>query len=223
MKAIPNAEPILLEEVPALKSHLAELFDDYVYQYVGSLGKKPVSSDVDIIIDYPMNKFLDSCDPMIKANAKISAGFNLVSLPHIFNGKIIQLDLFFMEESDSWMWNRFMYSGSKERNQLLMAAVICKTKKFIQPGTWEQYNIRLNTGLWKVTKTNYSQRGQPIKNPRLLGQQFISNSPAYIYDMLEIPWEPSGSFEYLWENLKDNEEVVAKFNDYRSNVNKSLN
>lgn len=213
-KAIKNAAPILLEEVQELKNILETfVLDGYEYEYVGSIGKKEVSSDVDVVICSNMFDFFNN-HPELKVNAILSKGFNLASIPLDFKGEIIQLDIFFSEDLK---WSEFILGGNRDRNQLLMAAVIVKSYFPLTKYSWEQKNIRIPSGVWYVEKTNMSTTGNRLVKTRILKEKFCSASLEYISDLIDCPIFKLRSFELLFEHFREDAPIMEKFYDYQSN------
>jgi hypothetical protein len=214
MKAIKQASPILLEEVPALKNVLeAFVLNGYQFEYVGSLGNKPISSDVDVVIQTSRSDFFKS-RPELLPDAKFYPGFNLASVPIPFNGKVIQLDLFFTEDIK---WSKFILSGNRDRNQLLMAAVISKTRQYLDVGVWEQMNIRIPSGVWNVIKTDEGPSGVKLKKPNIISEEFTSNSPKFIFELINVPYTGNPTYEYLLSYLEKDESVMVRFHNYQNN------
>ena len=111
-----------------------------------------------------------------------------------------------------------MLSGNRDRNMLLMSAVICKTKKKIDDCSWEQMNIRIPSGLWRVIKTDASYSGAKLKHSKIIRQEFISSSPGYIFDLIKLPYKHDIDFNDLLYLLEDNKDVMTKFEEYKSNL-----
>lgn len=209
MKAIKEAVAIHIDDVDAIKEIIDNILAGINYEYIGSIGKKQYSSDVDVIVE---GNPVDTISHLFP-DAIHKPGFKLISIGVPFKNNVIQLDVFY---TDNMEWSRFIYSGDKNRNQLLMAALICRTKIKLDQYTYQQSNIRLTSGVWDVTKTTLSKTGKPIKTPRLLSETFLSADPKYIYNELGCKTEDY-SFEYLWNRFRYDQEIMDKFKDYQSN------
>lgn len=213
-KAIKDASPIYLNEVPDLKNILEHfVLNNYEYAYVGSIGSKTISGDVDVVLRSNINDFFDS-RPELRRSAKISHGFNLASIPIPFNGKTIQLDVFFTDDLE---WSKFILSGNKDRNQLLMAAIIVKSWLPLTEHSWEQKNIRIPSGVWYVEKTNISTVGNRLAKSRILNEAFCSSSLAYISDLVDCPIVKFYTFETLFEHFQNDVKILEKFYGYQAN------
>jgi hypothetical protein len=205
-KAIKHSVPIHISQVESVKEFVNQFLSGNEFEYIGSIGKKEFSSDVDVVIKTSPNFFKHV------GKSVWSGGLNIRSIPLPFNGKTIQLDLFFTENME---WSKFILLGNKQRNQLLMAHIIASSKVWIDEHTFRQFNIRVPTGLWGVTKTVLSEKGNLLKNAKILNAYFSTDNPNEICKQFGLEYDKCLNFEDLWEQVKDNELTINRYKEYQ--------
>ena len=217
-KAIKNAQPIQKFEVEAVKNLVNDFLKGLSFKYIGSLGFKETSSDVDVVVkDVNFPQLIETIEERT-LEYKYSPGFGLLSVGLEFRDKVIQLDIF---NTKDFGWSDFMFGGNRQRNQLLMAIIVGQTKQFTDKTTYNQYNLRVDSGLWKTTKTTVNSKGQPLKNPKIIDSQWVTSNPTQILTMFHIPQHIVHDFNLLLEYYDSDtnpfrHEIMNKFREYQN-------
>ncbi len=248
-KAIKSSEPInetdLLNCYELFKSEVLfnsfNLIEPFDFIPIGSFNKKvegDLYSDIDIAINSKSISYEFFKKWVIgRFDHKLSPGFNQISIGYPFDQKIVQIDLMFR---DNLEWAKEMYHSPNfklneskfkgvYRNMLLMSVVTSNSFEPIDELTYKQNSLRLDTGLWKTTKTYWnSTHTKILKNPRLIPEEdeFITNDFSELKrilfhdDRIKID-----TFERLFKiisflDIKD--VVLLKFNEYLRSNNLSL-
>jgi len=226
MKAIKTSQPLLLSEVEEFKRivsmNLLQAFPIHDFCFIGSVGKKLESNDVDIAVVGSYRGTLDILNEL-GFEIKESIGFNIISFGYPFNDKIIQVDLMFTENLE---WSEFMYYSPNlmigeskykglYRNMLLSDIAVVESKQWISELDFRQCSIVMNKGLFTTTKTYRSKiRTRPeLKNPRILSQEFISHDVPQMLKILRLS-DSCQTFEQLYAQVQDRPtkaEITAKF------------
>lgn len=219
-KAIKTSQPIHISEVEAVKRLVDDFLVGLTFKYIGSLGKKENSSDVDVVVlDVNFPQLIETIEERC-LEYKYSAGFGLLSVGLEFRDKVIQLDIFNTKSLD---WADFIFSGNRQRNQLLMAVIVGQSKQQIDKTTYRQYNLRIDSGLWLTTKTPINSKGQPLKNPKTIDSSWLMSNPYVILSMFNIPKHIVHDFDLMLEYYDNEEnpcrdEIMQKFKEYERNI-----
>lgn len=238
-KGLFNSKPIHISQVDSLECNLETFFHllglkREEWCFVGSIGKKEFSNDVDVAVKFDRDGEFEEWVQLFRdlnLEIKTSKGFNLISVGYQFESRTIQLDLFLTKDLS---WTKYMlYSpnlstgeskfGGIYRNLLMMATSISETKTFIDEYTWEQDQIELFTGWYRVKKTVKSKDGKILKNPRILERCLLATDPYFIFSSLGL--EKVYTFEDLLFQVKNKQrfkEIKYKFEEYCKNLNLEL-
>jgi len=226
MKAIKTSQPLLLSEVEEFKRtvsmNLLQAVPIHDFCFIGSVGKKIESNDVDIAVVGSYRGTLDILNEL-GFEIKESIGFNIISFGYPFNDKIIQVDFMFTENLE---WSKFMYYSPNlmvgeskykglYRNMLLSDIAIVENREQLSYCDFEQYSIVMGKGLFKTIKTTRSVKGfgKELKNPRILSQVLITDDPIEMLKILRLS-DSCQTFEQLYAQVQDRPtkaEITAKF------------
>lgn len=239
MKAIKSAGIISLSNLPYIQFELDRfllklgLKKDIDFCYIGSAGKREYSSDLDIAILRNQNlisefkKYIEDFGYEVKE----SIGFRQLSFGFpMQDDEIYQVDLMFTDNLD---WSTFIYYSPNlllgessykgvYRNLLLMSTMIVLSKNG-NDKEFEQDSIRLHEGLVRVKKSYLSLKGNFLKTPRIVTEEFITNdvdkilSRILIFNRLDAL-----TFERLLDKIKitwilEFDSIIEKFKDYCKN------
>lgn len=175
--------------------------------FIGSFGHAEYSSDVDIL-------YLGSMEDLgnIPFEHNFYKGFNQLCIAFPINDKIIQVDFMF---TTSFGWSKFVYINSPEskykgvfRTMLIMAIVVSRTKQTFDNGDYKQVSVRLTSGGWTTVKNSKG---------KILSADFLTNDPLEICKLVGIDYNKTSTFEEIYDQVKDDERVIQKFNEYGSN------
>lgn len=221
-KSIFYCRPINLEDSAFIAEKVTNLLAGagLTHKIVGSLGKVPISGDVDVIVNCTIPEFFNKFPWLYTDHIKISSGFHMISMPMEFVGYDygpLRLDIFCIQDM---RWGEFIMSAGTKRNQLMMAALISKTKEQLfsgSPNEWLQLNIRVPSGVWLVHKTDLGTSGTKLTKSRIIKEEFVSDSPSYIASILGCTVDDLNSFDRLYELFKDDQTVMDRFNNHQIN------
>jgi hypothetical protein len=106
-----GAVPVLASEIPQVLAFVSELSEIPIEDLhpVGSTGKTPWSSDVDLAVDvtkYPVDKYHAILSAKLGPRAWLNFGTMVASYAIPINDKVIQVDLMF---TDNLEWAKFAY------------------------------------------------------------------------------------------------------------------
>lgn len=232
MKAIKSSTPIYINNLVEFKqeihSKLIRGLGIEQYEYIGSMGKRELMSDIDIAVigDY---SFVKSNIEKSGLEFKLSQGFNQISFGFPFKNQIVQVDLMFSENLE---WSKFIYyspnllEGESKykgiyRNLLFADILRAETKNWINETEYNQLTIQFNKGLFLTSKSHLSEKGNVLKTPLVLQSKFITNDPDEFLQILRLN-DFSFTFEQVYDQLKDRAleaKIKANFKETCNNLN----
>jgi len=211
---------------------------------LGSFGKKPLNQkygDLDIAVKTNLS-FEDVANRMEhlgKFETIRMPGFNQVTIGYPIKGdpnSICQVDLML---TSNITWSKFAYDSPNLRaeeskykgaySSFMKMSIISEGLKKIEKQDengftieYSMVSMRLNSGLWKVTKTHQGKKGL-IKTAKILKEEFITNNPDEVLEMMFgkiFDKSKTANFEYIWEYMLNNpffpykhklSEIISKF------------
>lgn len=194
-------------------------FEVQDYRFIGSIGKKELSNDVDIAVDGDINEVVEILK-MNEYDYVVRKGLNQVSVGWPFKNQIVQVDLMFGSNLD---WLEYIYYSPNllkheskykgvYRNLLLSALIITESRKVIDEFNLEQNILRLDSGLFWVHKRFNNKKTKS----EIIEEKFITNEPLRMLEILRL----NGlclTFEQLHCQIKERclyDEIIAKFQMY---------
>jgi len=212
---------------------------------IGSFGKKPINQrygDLDIALKTNLS-FEDVANRMEhlgKFETIRIPGFNQVTIGYPIIGDsengIAQVDLML---TDNLEWSKFVYKSpnfklneSKYKgaySSFMRMSIISEGYKKVNSQDekgftieYEMLSMRLNSGVWKVTKTHQGKKGL-IKTAKIKSEEFISNNSDEVIELMfgkTFDKSKTSNFEYIWDYMLNNPffphkkklpEILSKF------------
>lgn len=238
-KGLFNSTPIHISQVETLEIQLENFFSSVglerqYWAFVGSIGKKEFSVDVDVAVQINDSEGLvDWAETFeqIGLEYKISKGFNLISLGFplrlepLQESQIIQVDLFLTQHLDWVKFIRYapnLSAGESKfegiyRNLLLSAIAITESRQ-VSGNTIRQFVIRFDEGLFAVVKERQSETA---KTSKVVQEYFVTADPEEFASFLDLKF-PIKTFEQVWVQVRNRNkfsEIKERFEKF-CNMNK---
>ena len=232
MEAIHNllggCQPITEEEINKVFNEISIRLNELGLKFcaLGSFNKKKegeLYNDLDIAIEMPFDNGLDIVKKICLDNedtikfGKSNDKFNTVSIGYKINDEYnAQVDFMFCDNIEfaafAFHSPNFKLDESKYKGMyasILLQSIIRNIpirKTYFEDGTlkeWSYYSLSQKDGLHKKTKTFLGAKGNRIKNPKLLENEFITNNPNEIISIIseDIDFETVWSFEKLLDYI----------------------
>lgn len=227
-----NSTPLHISKVDSFEESITNWFEMVglerkYWTFIGSIGKKEFSGDVDIAVLEKENRGLEFWKELIEKlglDFKVVKGFNQISFGYPFEGQTIQVDLMLSQDLE---WSKFIYyspnlsTGESEfkgiyRNLLLSSLIITESRVEIDKYTCNQHILRLNEGLVAVTKSFINDFDEITKVSKIINEKFITNKSSEICKMYDLQ-EPILTFEQLWNQVivrSKVEEIKERFEKF---------
>lgn len=240
-KGLFNSLPIHISQVETLEIQLENFFSSVglerqYWAFVGSIGKKESSRDVDVAIQINDSEglvdWVETFD-QIGLDYKISKGFNLISfgfplqLKPLLESHIIQVDLFLTRHLDWVKFIRYapnLSAGESKfegiyRNLLLSAIAITESRQ-VSGNTIRQFVIRFDAGLFAVIKERQSETAKASK---VVQEYFVTADPEEFASFLDLKF-PIKTFEQVWVQVRNRNkftEIKERFEKFcrMNNIN----
>ncbi len=212
-----NSKPLHISKVGLFGVSIANWFETVGleqenWSFIGSLGKKEFSGDVDIAVLSGYNDDLNDWAEIfeqLELDYKIFKGFNQISFGYPFEGQIVQVDLMLTQDLD---WSKFIYyspnlsSGESKyggiyRNLLLSSLIISESRFETTDGNIEQFILRLDRGLFWVTKSFKDVDGKIRKTSNIIKESYITQNVDSLCSYFQLK-NPIMTFEQLWDQVK---------------------
>ena len=234
--AIPSSRSLTEDELfltfKLVSNELYEMFSNS-FIAIGSFGKKPDTyryGDIDIAFDI---KYINSENPVdFIGDTLIEKGFEVVKIPgfqqvtfgYPINGDktrgIAQIDLMLTKDLN---WSAFAYDSPNLKTEeskykgayssFMKMSIISEAFKTVEKQDengftieYSMLSMRLNSGVWKVTKTHQGKNGL-IKVAKILKEEFVTNNPNEVLELMFgkiFDKSKTANFEYIWEYMLNN-------------------
>lgn len=232
MEAIHNllgdCQPITEEELNAIFNQISVRLSELGFKFctLGSFNKKKegeLYNDLDIAIEAPFDIGVSIVKQVCLDNedttkfGKANEKFNTVTIGYKINDEYnAQVDFMFCDNIEfaafAFHSPNFKLDESKYKGMyasILLQSIIRNIpihKTYFEDGTlkeWSYYSLSQKDGLHKKTKTFLGVKGNKIKNPKILENEFISNDPKEILNIIfgEEIFETVWCFEKLLDYI----------------------
>lgn len=224
-----NSKPLNIIQITPFEIEIEKFFSKFGFEredwcFIGSFGKRKISTDVDIAILHNDLDWWEQTFEKYGYEFKICKGFNQISFGYPFEGQTVQVDLML---THSLEWSKFIYyspklsAGESEfkgiyRNLLLSSLIITESRVETELGDICQCILRLNEGLIWVIKSFFTEDGFKTKKSRIIEERLVTSDPSRICEIFELE-EPIMTFEQLWNQVKVRskvEEIKVRFEKF---------
>ena len=219
-----NSSPLHISKVDSFEISIENWFDivglkkEY-WTFIGSIGKKEFSGDVDIAIlqsspDGDLEDWKDTFE-QLGLKYRIFKGFNQISFGYPFEGQMVQVDLMLTTDLE---WSKFIYyspnlstleskyGGIYRKNLLVSLIKVESFKKSV--GGYERYILTNDQGMFFVRKIVDATGKETV-----IEKTHFSRSIPEILECLHLE-PPCLTFEQIYNQILDRpkfKEIMEEF------------
>lgn len=217
-----------------VKADIIPILGNQDTSLLGSAFKKLKNDkygDIDIGVhteNEPHKEDLERVKPLLEEKGfetKIHYGLSELSLKVPFKNNFVQVDLMFGDLE----WLKFSYHSpdfTKQESKykglyrtMLIQSAISEINKDVEMidgvvSGYEHYTMRLGGGLYKVKKSLIGKKGNIIKTPKIIDENFISCDPDFVSQkFFGVNSHALNSFENVMRIIKSPEFYYNHFKD----------